>query len=96
VRDRKAEVLAHALKMAERYGYENIRRDELAAVSRVSAGRVSQLWTAAALRTAVMREAVARQNLRVVAQGLALRHSVAVNAPYSLRRAAADSIVGRR
>ena len=90
----QTELLNAALRLAERHGYNQVRRDDLARALGLSPTRVSQLVTANTLPSAILRAAVAQRNLLVIAQGLALRHRIAVNAPYDLRRDAAVSIIG--
>ena len=91
--ERRRAILTHALRLAERHGFEAVYRDELAAKAKVSPSLISKYWTAPQLREAILLAAIEQKNLGVLAQGLARRHPVARAAPLSLRRAAARKIV---
>lgn len=91
---RRASILALALPLAERYGFDNIPRETLLRQANIPASRFVQLWPIARFRADLMREAVAKRNLRVLAQGLAVRHPVAMAAPREMRLAAAEAMVG--
>ena len=69
--DRKAAILAAALILAEKQGYQKITRESVATQARVSPALVSHYFNAMDdLRAAVMREAVRVENLAVVLQGI--------------------------
>ena len=90
---RRERLLEAALTLAARHGYENVTRNMIAAESGCSGALVSWHWTASELHTAILTRAVDVAQLDVLAQGLALRHPVALAAPEALRRAAADTLV---
>ena len=82
-----------ALAVAERDGYMRMTRDAIAAEADCSPGLVSAyLGTMPAMRRAIMRAAVTRKVLPVVAQGLAMRDKHAMGAPEGVRAAAARGI----
>jgi hypothetical protein len=91
---RRASILALALPLAERYGFDNIPREKLLKQAAIPASRFVQLWPIARFRADLLREAIAKRNLRVLAQGLAARHPVAMAAPHEMRVAAAEAMVG--
>lgn len=82
-------VLDAALREAEANGYSHITRESVAYRAGITPATINQRWgTMAQFRRAVMRHAVHTKNLRVVAQGLAMRDAHALRAPYELQRAA--------
>lgn len=92
-RQRKQEILAAALVLAERDGLTTMTRDGIAVEASVSTGLVNaHFGTMAKLRRAVVGEAVRVGCLPVLAQALAMRDPLACNAPDELKRAAAFSI----
>ena len=80
--------------MAERHGFDRVDRTMVGKHMCVSPSLLSRYFTARRWRAALITAAVERQNLRVLAQGLAVRHPVALAAPPSLRRRAALFIAG--
>lgn len=91
-RERLTQILAAAVKLAQRHGYNRITREAIAAEARVSAALVTyHLGTMPDLRRAVMREAVRAQCLPVIAQGLTARDRHALKAPPELQRKALAS-----
>jgi AcrR family transcriptional regulator len=92
-RARHDEILDAALRVATLVGYNRMTRDDIALAAQCSPALVSEvLGTMPALRRCVMRQAVARGVLAVVAQGLALRDVYAMRAPESVRLAAARTL----
>lgn len=88
---RKAQILTAAIQVAERKGYMNIQRADVAEQAGVSPALVSHIFTTMPkLRRAVMRYAVRTENCKVVLQGLAVNDSQALKAPHMLRVAAAN------
>ncbi len=93
-RARHDEVLDAALRVAEHIGYNRMTREDIALAARCSPALVSEvLGTMVQCRRSVVRAAVARGVLAVVAQGLALRDPHALKAPESVRLAAARTLV---
>jgi hypothetical protein len=88
-------LLAAGLALAERIGFTNITRLNLAAAAEVSPALVSlRLGTMPQVHRSIMRAAVKAQCLRVIAQGLAVKEPTAMRAPQELIDRAADSIKG--
>jgi AcrR family transcriptional regulator len=87
---RTAELLEVALRLAAAQGWNAITRDDIALAAGVSPGLVSaRLGTMDAMRRSVMRAAVTRGLVAIVAQGLAVRDRHALRASDELRAAAA-------
>lgn len=87
------EIIAAGLVLADAKGYQQITRADLAQAIGVAEGTVSQHFgTMAQFRRSLMRAAVHKRNLIVLAQGLAARDSDALKAPDDLRDAAANSL----
>ncbi len=87
--DRREAIMTAALTVATKVGYMTMTRDQIAAEADCSPGLVSAyLGTMPAMRRAVMRAAVTRKVLPVVAQGLAMRDKHAMGAPEGVRAAA--------
>jgi AcrR family transcriptional regulator len=73
-RERTAQILAAALKLARRVGYQRMTREAIADAASVSPGLVTHhMGTMEQLRRDVMREAVRTACLPVIAQGLVAR-----------------------
>ena len=90
---RKDQIIAAAVKLAQRDGYDNVRREGVARAAGVAPGLVSKYWgTMNQLRRAIMREAVNKENLIVLAQGLARKDTHAVRAPQELKDRAIASL----
>lgn len=84
--DRRALVLEAALDAARRYGYRKMTRELIAARAEVSPALVSlYLGTMTHLRRHVMREAIKREIVAIVAEGLAERDAAALRTTGDLR-----------
>lgn len=84
--DRRAQILDEALRCAEACGYANITRQMVADRLKLAPGLVSHYFgTMEDLRRTVMRHAIQRELLRIVAQGVVAKHPVAMRAPKELR-----------
>lgn len=91
---RKAQLLEVALELAETVGYQRITREIIAFKAGVTPGRVSQCFnTMTKLKREVMRTAIARGNIIIVAQGLGDRDKQALKAPDALKRKAVDYLL---
>ena len=91
--ERRTEILDAALRTASAVGFMRMTRDDIARTAGCTAGLVTvRLGVMEKLRDEVMREAVKREVLPVVAEGIALRHRHAVRAPLELRQRAAASL----
>lgn len=90
---RVEELLGAGLQLAVAKGYQQISRADLAQAIGVADGTVSlHFGTMKQFRRSLMRAAVSRRNLAVLAQGLAMKDPHALEAPAELRDAAANSI----
>lgn len=91
--DRRDQLLAAALVIAERTHYAHMTREEIADHAGVTRNLVTHYFgTMTQFRRDIMRAAVRQKNLRVIAQGLMARDPHALKAPEELRKAAAQSI----
>lgn len=78
-----------ALVVARKRGYNQMTRDAIAAEAGCSTGQVTTvLGTMPQLRRAIMRAAVVRKDLPVIAQGVVARDPSALAAPLELRQRA--------
>ena len=87
---RKELIILAALRVAERPGgWANLTRDTVAAEAGCATGTVSLHFnTMKQFRRAIMRAAIAKKNLNVLGQGLAMRDECALKADKALREAA--------
>lgn len=93
---RTDQLLDAALAVVARDGWAALTRDAVAAAAGVSPGLVSaRLGTMDQLRRSVMRRAVTRRVVRVVAEGLARRDPHAARADQTLRDECAAWVSGR-
>jgi len=94
---RQSHILSNAIKLAESKGYSQITQAEIAEASGVSRGLVQHYFgTMRRVRRRIMIEAVRRENLKVIAQGLAAGDRIARDAPEDLRQKAARLIAEDR
>lgn len=92
--ERKAAILAAAVEEAKEQGYQWITRDAVARRAGVGAGSVNVAFgRMVELKRAVLREAVARRIVEIVAQGLADGHPIAKDAPSDLKSEAVALLV---
>lgn len=90
---RRAMILTAALDEARERGYENVRRHHVAERAAVSPALVGHYFaTMPQLQRAIMREAVARGDAPIVAQGLARRDKQALKAGEAIREQASRFI----
>ena len=90
----KAVILDLALHMAAEHGYDRITREMIAAEVECSPALISKLFgTMPQMRRAIMSAAVARRNLKVIAQGLVAGDSKAKRAQPLDQRAALESLL---
>lgn len=87
--ERVAQIVSAALKIAEREGYQNVTRKQIADAAGLSEGSVSfHLGTMPQLRRHIVRHAIAQRSLRVLGQALAAGDSHARKAPDDLKKQA--------
>ena len=83
---RKDQIITAAIELARRDGYENVRREGVAAQAGIAPGLVSKYWgTMPQLRRAIMRHAIEIEDLIVIAQGIARGDPCARKAPQKLK-----------
>lgn len=86
---RKEQVLTAAMVVAERDGYNNMRRIDVAEQAGCANGTVNTHFTnMTQLRNAVMRRALKTENLFIVAQGVIGGNKHAIKAPPKLKEKA--------
>jgi len=91
--DRKKQILDGALNVASLVGYQNVTRDAVATAAGVSTGLINlHFSTMAQLKRDIMRAAVKREVLSVIAQGLAAHDAHARKASEDLKRRALASL----
>ena len=90
---RKEQILSAALKLAESIGYTHVSRDKVAALIECAPGTITHSFgTMPQFRRALMRYAIAKGSLVVLAQGLAAKDTHAQKAPIDLRKKALASL----
>jgi len=83
---RKSQILDAALTEAQECGYQWITRDAIAVRAGVSTGLVTRHWsTMIQLKRAVLRAAIDREVLPIIAQGLADKNPHTANIPDALK-----------
>lgn len=92
--NRTAAVLDSAIKAAEQHTFAGMRLAHVAALSECSNATVLTYYsTMTKLRRAVMRAAISRRLLPLIAQGIAIGDPTALKVSDDLRRAACASLV---
>lgn len=90
---RQKQILEAATHLAVDKGYQNITRAQVALVARVSVGSINLYFTTMEyLKQIVLRDAIASENLVIIAQGLAANDPLLIDAPVLLLRRAAESL----
>jgi AcrR family transcriptional regulator len=91
--DRKEQLLAVALTEARKIGYSRVTLQIVAQAASCAPSTVSHYFgTMTQLRRAMMRAAIKREVLEVIAQGLVDRNPQALAAPESLRASALQTL----
>lgn len=91
--DRKADILASAVKAATEHGFAHLRLTHIAAAAECSnALVVSHFGTMVQMRRAVMRAAIKEQILPIIAEGVAMRDPSATKISDDLKRKALASL----
>lgn len=92
---RRAQILAAALRLSETHGYTKVTLQQIADAAGVSKGLpMTYFSTMTGIRRAIMCEAVRTSNLRVIAQGLVVGDDHAKKAPQRIRQQALAAAVG--
>lgn len=90
---RRTQILDAALKLAQAEGFGIVSRDKIAKVLECAPGTVSHHFgTMTQFRRALMRHAIEKENLAVLAQGLAAKNEHAQKAPAGLKKRALASL----
>ena len=93
VEDRNRRILEAGVALAGERGIQRVTRDEVAERAGVATGSVNNAYgTMGDLRDAIMVEAVQRELIPIVAEGLAMRHPAACAAPQALKDSALRSL----
>lgn len=91
---RKDEILNAALAVAARLGFANVRVADIATQAGCGYGTVSYHFnTMTQMRRAMMRAAVDRKLLKIIAEGLVMRHPEAKKAPADIQQKAIASLL---
>lgn len=93
--NRRADLLLAAMQIARERGFSHVTRDGVANAAGVSTGLVSYHFTDAnGLRDAVVDEAIARANVKLLGEALVAGNRRAMKASPDLKRAALVRIIG--
>lgn len=93
---RTNDILAAALRVAERDGFTSMRRDAIATEAGITGGLVTiRLGSMDQVRRSVMRLAIKERKLRTIAEGLACKDRHALKAPQELRDEVARWLAAR-
>ncbi len=91
---RRDQILAAAINMSLDVGFNSLTRDGVAERAGVAMGQINHIFsTMTKLRNAVMRSAISRELLPIIATGLALGDKNAHAAPEWLKQKAATSLI---
>lgn len=90
-KDRKEHILQAALDVARKRGFNKMDREAIARQAGVSPALITQYYTTMTqMRRAVMRAAVKREVVEIIAYGLGARDKHAMKAPAELKQRAID------
>ncbi len=93
--ERRTAILEAAVELTTTQGYRELTQANIAAEAKVSTGLLTfHFGNMGELRDALMWYAIKTNNLRILAQGLAVQDSIAITAPVELRAAAASQFSG--
>lgn len=94
IEDRDNLILNAAIELAQEDSFQWITRDAVAERAGVSPGTVNNAYgTIADLKRAVLRAAVERRILSIIAEALGVKHPIAMEAPEDLRKEALATLV---
>lgn len=83
---RRKHVLNTAIKLAKTKGYNSVTRGDIATSAGVSPGLVSHYFNSIeALHVVILKTAVKREILEIIAQGLTRKDPIAIQAPKELK-----------
>ena len=91
---RKGQILDAAVAVAFLYGFNKFKRRDVATYAQVSPGLVTKYFSNMfKLKKAIMREAINRPNLKIVAEGIVTKDKTALRAPKEIKIAALQSVL---
>lgn len=94
IEDRDSRILEAAIELAQADSYQWITRDQVAEKAGVSPGTVNNVYGVMSnLKRAVLKAAIERRILRIVAEGLGAKHPLALAAPADLKKEALATLV---
>ena len=89
----KTEMTTAALKLAEKIGFENLTRDNIAEACGVSPALINfRFGTMTDMRRSILRAAVKSESLKIVAYAIATHHPVSKKISPELRKRALDKL----
>lgn len=92
---RKTQILNVAIELSRDIGYQHITRSKVADAARISEGLVTRYFsTMNQLKREVMRTAIKREILEIIAQGLIAQDKYAKKADQQLKEKALQSLAG--
>lgn len=92
-KERTAQILTAALKLSAKHGYTAVTRDMIAEEVGASPALVSlRVGTMPNLRRSIVRQAIAKQELKVIGQAVAANDPLTKKIPEALRRKALASL----
>jgi AcrR family transcriptional regulator len=92
-KDRRAEILDAALRMSRLHGYREVTRADIAGAAKCSEALVSSYWgTMVQMRRAIVRAAIDRRDLTLVAQAIVATDKHAAKLTAELRQTALLSL----
>ncbi len=90
----REKILEAAYQMAVRNGFNTLTRDSIAAEAEIAKGAINHHFgTVSVVRNEVMRIAIEREQLSIIAQGLATDDGIAKSAPLELRTRALTTLL---
>ena len=95
-KDRKQQIITAAIELAEKHGYQNIKRDAIAEHAGVAAGLVNRYFdNMHMLRRYIIDEAIRTSNLTIIAQGLVAGDKKARATDESVKKRAMKYVTGK-
>lgn len=92
--ERKADILEAALRASHKHGFATVRLQDIATEAECGYGTVSLYFnTMTQMRRAVVRAAIKREDLSIIAQALGIGDATARRAPIELKEKAVQTLV---
>lgn len=83
--DRKQQILEAAVEIATDLGYQNLTRGYIVAYTKLTPPTISRYWNFNELKDLVMKIAIKKQILPILASGIFLKNELALMAPTELK-----------